>query len=114
MSIRNLHRDIWRRIDRLYGSETYFTRQKAFIFMVFMCTWIVTQIVSAAFNILSPMQTNKEVALLFNMLAVTLGAVFLLLTMIGHFRAAANASCIALFAGIALLSLLKVKFFFLI
>ena len=21
MSIRNLHRDIWRRIDRLYGSE---------------------------------------------------------------------------------------------
>ena len=112
MSIRNLHRDIWRRIDRLYGSETYFTRQKAFIFMVFMCTWMATQVVSTMFNLFSPMQTNREVALLFNLIAVTMGIMFLLLTLLGHFRAAANASCAALFAGIVLLSLFKIKFLF--
>lgn len=112
MSIQHLHRNIWRRIDRLYGSETYFTRQKAFIFMVFMCTWTATQLVSVAFNIFSPMQTNTEVALLFNLFAVTMGVAFLLLTMQGSFRAAANACCVALFAGIVLLSLFRVKFLF--
>ena len=111
MSLRSLHFSLWSRIDRLYSQETYFLRQKCYVFIILTGAWLLTELVVLGFNLVSSAQPSAPTALFFNLTALTFGVIVIFMSLSGRYRAAANLACIALFIGVTAFSVIRMDSF---
>ena len=106
-----LTRSLWTRLDRLYGGESYFIRQKAFIFIILLANWIIWEIGSLVLNSLASLQSNHNVTVFFTIITIAIATVMILLTLLGHYRRASIMTCVLFAVGLVIFSLFRMNLF---